>query len=67
MAVGRERAAVSGYPCEMAIISSGQGWEPSVNVREGLARTIEYFSRYVGTPMMARRAPRARPASTPTG
>jgi dTDP-glucose 4,6-dehydratase len=42
-------------------------WEPSVNVRDGLARTIEYFSRYVGTPMMARRVPRARPAPGPTG
>jgi dTDP-glucose 4,6-dehydratase len=39
------------------------GWMPSVPVRDGLARTIEYFSRYVGTPMMARRAPRSRPAA----
>jgi dTDP-glucose 4,6-dehydratase len=39
------------------------GWEPSVPVREGLARTIEYFSRYVGTPMMAPRRPRARPGA----
>src|SRR5918993_481371 len=28
------------------------GWEPTVKVREGLARTIEYFARYVGTPKM---------------
>ena len=42
------------------------GWEPTVHVRDGLARTIEYFRQYVGTPMMARRAPRPRPsASTP--
>ncbi len=42
------------------------GWEPTVRVRDGLARTIEYFRQYVGTPMMARRAPRARPSpSTP--
>ena len=40
------------------------GWEPSVNVRDGLARTIEYFGRYVGTPMMAPRAPRPKPALT---
>jgi dTDP-glucose 4,6-dehydratase len=38
------------------------GWEPTVKVRDGLARTIEYFARYVGTPMMAPRAPRPRPA-----
>ena len=37
------------------------GWEPSVKVRDGLARTIEYFARYVGTPLMAPRAPRSRP------
>ncbi len=36
------------------------GWEPSVKVRDGLARTIEYFARYVGTPLMSPRAPRAR-------
>ena len=40
------------------------GWEPTVNVRDGLARTIEYFAPYVGTPMMAKRAPRPRPAGT---
>jgi dTDP-glucose 4,6-dehydratase len=38
------------------------GWEPSVPVRDGLARTIEYFQGLVGTPMMARRVPRPRPA-----
>ena len=37
-------------------------WEPTVHVRDGLARTIEYFARYVGTPMMAPRVPRVRPA-----
>jgi nucleoside-diphosphate-sugar epimerase len=36
------------------------GWEPSVHVREGLTRTIEYFARYVGTPLMAPRTPRSR-------
>ena len=39
------------------------GWEPSVKVRDGLARTIEYFARYVGTPMMAPRTARTRPAA----
>ncbi len=39
------------------------GWEPSVDVRQGLARTIEYFRRYVGTSMMAPRQARPRPAS----
>ena len=39
------------------------GWEPTVHVRDGLARTIEYFKRYVGTPMMAPRVARARPGS----
>jgi dTDP-glucose 4,6-dehydratase len=43
------------------------GWEPTVKVRDGLARTIEYFSRYIGTPMMARRAPRARPSTSAAG
>ena len=43
------------------------GWEPAVHVRDGLALTIEYFARYVGTPMMARRAPRARPANPVAG
>jgi dTDP-glucose 4,6-dehydratase len=39
------------------------GWEPTVHVRDGLARTIEYFARYVGTPMMAPRVPRSRPSA----
>jgi dTDP-glucose 4,6-dehydratase len=43
------------------------GWEPTVKVRDGLARTIEYFARYVGTPMMAPRSPRARPAAATAG
>jgi dTDP-glucose 4,6-dehydratase len=38
------------------------GWEPTVHVRDGLARTIEYFRTYVGTSMMAPRTPRSRPA-----
>ncbi|MBA3672024.1 MAG: GDP-mannose 4,6-dehydratase, partial [Gemmatimonadaceae bacterium] len=38
-------------------------WEPTVQVRDGLARTIEYFKGYVGTPMMAPRTPRTRPVS----
>ncbi len=38
------------------------GWEPSVPVRDGLARTIEYFARHVNTPLMAPRRPRSRPA-----
>jgi nucleoside-diphosphate-sugar epimerase len=38
------------------------GWEPGVPVRDGLERTIAYFRRYVGTPVMAPRAPRPRPA-----
>src|SRR5919112_2146570 len=37
------------------------GWEPKVHVRDGLARTIEYFRSKLGTDMMAPRAPRARP------
>ena len=43
------------------------GWEPTVHVRDGLARTIEYFRAYVGTPMMARRAPRLRPSAMTSG
>ena len=39
------------------------GWEPKVPVREGLARTIEYFRSLVGTPHMAPRQPRPRPAA----
>lgn len=35
------------------------GWEPSVPVREGLARTIEYFARHLGSWQMAPR--QARP------
>ncbi len=38
------------------------GWEPVVQVREGLARTIEYFRRYVGSPLMNRRVARVSPA-----
>ena len=41
------------------------GWEPSVHVRDGLARTIDYFRQHVGTPMMAPRVPRARPNAVP--
>ena len=36
------------------------GWEPTVNVRDGLARTIEYFRQHLGTPMMDPRTPRPR-------
>jgi dTDP-glucose 4,6-dehydratase len=38
-------------------------WEPTVHVREGLARTIEYFRSLQGTPHMAPRVARARPVS----
>jgi dTDP-glucose 4,6-dehydratase len=41
------------------------GWEPTVPVREGLARTIEYFRGLVGTPMMAARVPRSGPPGRP--
>jgi len=43
------------------------GWEPKVHVRDGLARTIEYFQQHLGSSMMAPRAPRARPARAATG
>src|SRR6478672_9788112 len=43
------------------------GWEPRVHVRDGLARTIEYFRQHVGTPMMAPRTPRPRPTSATRG
>ena len=39
------------------------GWEPGVKVRDGLARTIEYFAGHVGTPMMAPRTARTKPAT----
>ena len=42
------------------------GWEPSVHVRDGLARTIAYFQQQLGTPMMARRVPRSRPGAAST-
>jgi len=38
-----------------------------VHVRDGLARTIEYFKGHVGTPMMAPRTPRPRPTSATRG
>jgi dTDP-glucose 4,6-dehydratase len=43
------------------------GWEPTVQVRAGLARTIEYFARYTGTAMMAPRTPRPLPAAGRAG
>jgi len=43
------------------------GWEPKVHVRDGLARTIEYFEQHVGTPMMAPRIPRPRPSPANRG
>jgi dTDP-glucose 4,6-dehydratase len=43
------------------------GWEPTVHVRDGLARTIEYFARYVGTPMMAPRTARLHPSAPRAG
>jgi dTDP-glucose 4,6-dehydratase len=43
------------------------GWEPKVHVRDGLARTIEYFEQHVGTPMMAPRRARPRPSVAATG
>ena len=43
------------------------GWEPKVPVREGLARTIEYFRAQLGTPMMAPRASRPKPARASVG
>ena len=42
------------------------GWEPTVHVRDGLARTIAYFQQQLGTPMMARRVPRSRPGAAST-
>ncbi|HET9685169.1 MAG TPA: UDP-glucuronic acid decarboxylase family protein [Gemmatimonadaceae bacterium] len=42
------------------------GWEPRVHVREGLARTIEYFARQVGTSRMDPRQPHSsRPLGGP--
>jgi dTDP-glucose 4,6-dehydratase len=35
------------------------GWEPKVDVRDGIARTIEYFTTLVGTPRMTPRQPAA--------
>jgi len=43
------------------------GWEPKVYVRDGLARTIEYFQQHLGSQMLAPRAPRRRPAHAATG
>ena len=43
------------------------GWEPKVHVRDGLARTIEYFQQHVGSPMMAPRTPRPRPSGARIG
>ena len=40
------------------------GWEPTVHVRDGLARTIEYFRQHLGTPMMDPRTPRRRAGVT---
>ena len=42
------------------------GWEPTVHVRDGLARTIDYFRQHLGTPMMDPRVPRPRPAVLPS-
>ena len=39
------------------------GWQPSVAVRDGLARTIEYFASHTGSPRMAPRQPRSRPVT----
>ena len=41
------------------------GWEPNVPLRDGLARTIEYFRGLLGTERMAPRAPLA--ARSPVG
>ena len=43
------------------------GWEPTVHVRDGLARTIEYFRQHLGTPMMDPRTPRSRAGSPAAG
>ena len=43
------------------------GWEPRVHVRDGLARTIEYVQGQLGTPTMAPRVGRPRPAGAATG
>jgi dTDP-glucose 4,6-dehydratase len=43
------------------------GWEPRVPVREGLARTIDYFRGLVGTELMAPRVPRVRPGVARSG
>jgi nucleoside-diphosphate-sugar epimerase len=34
------------------------GWEPKIQLREGLARTIEYFRPLIGSPRMKARAQR---------
>ena len=38
-----------------------------MHVRDGLARTIEYFTSKFGTPLMAPRTPRPRPVQPPPG
>ena len=43
------------------------GWEPKVHVRDGLARTIEYFTSKIGSPLMTPRTPRPRPAQAAAG
>src|SRR5688500_2396999 len=35
------------------------GWEPTIPLREGLARTIDYFRPLIGSPRMKARAQRA--------
>ena len=34
------------------------GWEPKIQLREGLARTIEYFRPLIGSPRMKARSQR---------
>ena len=41
------------------------GWEPKIPLRDGLARTIEYFRSLIGTERMAHRVPLA--ARSPVG
>ena len=43
----RKRIDIGDYYADFSRIRSALGWEPSVALRDGLARTLDYYRRHL--------------------
>ena len=42
----RQRIDIGDYVADYGLIRSELGWQPRINLREGLARALEFFRAY---------------------